>query len=99
MKGGEIMESKRFDISTNELLKSLHDGYDLRTSAAEYILAYEALDDKKLDAFQKSLLNTAEMIIAKEDEEQKGKKVIFLEGIMLIMNPQTMCGVMGYKRP
>jgi len=114
MKGGEIMESKRFDISTNELLKSLHDGYDLRTSAAEYILAYEALDDKKLDAFQKSLLNTAEMIIAKEDEEQKRQEGylfgrhhadneptdhVWSDGLQTPLNPENAHAVWPYYQP
>jgi len=55
-----------FYVCGNELLKSLEDGLDLRTSAAEYILAFDNLDVKPSESLYKSLKNTAELIIKNE---------------------------------
>ena len=60
-----------FYVCSNELLKSLEDGLDLLTSAAEYILAYEALDAPPSEPLFKSLKATAEMIYKEEDQKTK----------------------------
>jgi len=57
------LDKNHFYICGNELLKSLEDGLDLRTSAAEYILAFDNLDVKPSEPLYKSLKNTAELII------------------------------------
>lgn len=67
------MSTQHFDICANELLKSLEDGIDLRTSAAEYIIAYENTD-VPTDIVYKSLKQTAEEIILKESEKEKREK-------------------------
>ena len=62
-----------FYVCSNQLLKSLDDGLDLVYSAAEYILAYEALDTPPSEPLFKSLKATAEMIY-KQEEEAKTKR-------------------------
>lgn len=57
-----------FYVCGNELLKSLEDGLDLRYSAAEYILAYEALETQPTEPLYKSLKATAEMIYKEEEK-------------------------------
>ena len=58
-----------FYVCSNQLLKSLDDSLDLVYSAAEYILAYEALDTPPSEPLFKSLKATAEMIYKNEQEE------------------------------
>jgi len=57
-----------FYVCSNELLKSLDDGLDLRTAAAEYILAFENLEVTPTEPIYKSLKATAELIIKEEDD-------------------------------
>ena len=70
------MSYKQLDYSTVELLKSLSDGFDLESSAAEYIIAWNSMESTPADIMYKSLKITAEQIIlAKEasDDESKTK--------------------------
>ena len=48
MKGGEDMDED-FNISKQELLESLADGYDLRRNAAEYIISWTSLSKSPTD--------------------------------------------------
>ena len=59
-----------FYVCSNELLKSLEDGLDLRTSAAEYIIAFNNLKTVPTDSLYKSLKGTADLIIKDEKEEE-----------------------------
>ena len=59
-----------FFVCSNQLLKSLDDGLDLVYSAAEYILAYEALDMPPSEPLFKSLKATAEMIYKNEEQAE-----------------------------
>ena len=63
-----------FYVCSNQLLKSLDDGLDLVYSAAEYILAYEALDTPPSEPLFKSLKATAEMIYKQEEEATEIEK-------------------------
>lgn len=67
------MTIQHFDICTNELLKSISDGIDLRNSAAEYIIACENIDVPS-GILYKSLKVTAEEILLKESEKDKREK-------------------------
>jgi len=60
-----------FYVCSNQLLKSLDDGLDLVYSAAEYILAYEALDTTPSEPLFKSLKATAEMIYKNKEQAEK----------------------------
>ena len=55
---------------TNELLKSLTDGFELRTSAAEYILAFENMKKSPTDGFYLTLKRQADSIIKEEDDNE-----------------------------
>jgi hypothetical protein len=59
-----------FYVCSNELLKSLNDGLDLRTAAAEYILAFENLHTLPTEPLFKSLKATAELVLKAEEEEK-----------------------------
>jgi len=62
--------SDHFYVCSNELLKSLEDGLDLRSSAAEYIIAFENLEKAPTDSLFKSLKGTADLIIKNEEDEE-----------------------------
>ena len=72
VEGGDSVND-HFYVCGNELLKSLNDGLDLRTAAAEYILAFENLDHTPSEPLYKSLKNTADIIL--KDEEDAATKV------------------------
>ena len=61
--------NNHFYVCSNELLKSLKDGLDLRTSAAEYIIAFNNLETLPIDSLFKSLKGTADLIIKDEEDE------------------------------
>jgi len=58
---------EHFEFATDELLKSLDDGLDLLNNCAEYILAWESLDEEPSEFLHKSLKGYAEYIFAKEE--------------------------------
>ena len=70
MKGGEDMDED-FNISKQELLESLADGYDLRRNAAEYIISWTSLSKSPTDPLLLSLKGTAESILKAGEEEQE----------------------------
>lgn len=80
VKGGDSVND-HFYVCGNELLKSLEDGFDLRYSAAEYILAYEALDTPPKEPLYKSLKATAEMIYKEEEKTKVEQDYHFPEGL------------------
>ena len=107
MIGGDDVDD-HFYVCSNELLKSLDDGLDLRTAAAEYILAFENLDNTPSEPLYKSLKNTADIILKDEEdaatkEEEKKytsipkEKVISLHKLILTVSLQTMYGKTDYK--
>ena len=69
MKGGEDMDED-FNISKQELLESLADGYDLRRNAAEYIISWTSLSKSPTDSLSLSLKGTAESILKADEEEE-----------------------------
>jgi len=86
-----------FYVCSNELLKSLEDGLDLRTSAAEYIIAFNNLKTVPTDSLYKSLKGTADLIIKNEKEdgedEYKSEETYNLpEGIGYMMAMQHSHG-------
>ena len=73
------MSYKQLDYSTLELLKSLNDGLDLESTAAEYIIAWNSMDETPVDVMYKSLKITAEQIMftkAEEDDTKTKVKVV-----------------------
>ena len=60
-----------FNISKQELITSLDDGFDLRRNAAEYIIAWESLSKSPTDSLLITLKNTAESILKVDDEEEE----------------------------
>lgn len=83
VEGGDSVND-HFYVCSNELLKSLNDGLDLRTAAAEYILAFENLHTLPAEPLFKSLKATAEMVLKAEEEESNvdvEKDYHFPEGI------------------
>ena len=50
-------------------MKSLTDGFELRTSAAEFILAFENMKKSPADALYLTLKRQADEIIKQEDDE------------------------------
>jgi len=60
---------EQFDYATLNLLKSLSDGKDLRDSAAEYIIAWESLDNSPNGDATHTLLKSAAEYILKEEED------------------------------
>lgn len=68
------MNLEHFNVCTNDLLKSLSDGIELKEAAAEYIIAYENLSEIPTDYFlHKHLKITAEDIILKISLEEQAK--------------------------
>ena len=59
-----------FNISKQELITSLDDGFDLRRNAAEYIIAWESLSKSPTDSLLITLKNTAESILKVDEEEE-----------------------------
>jgi len=89
--------SDHFYVCSNELLKSLEDGLDLRSSAAEYIIAFENLEKAPTDSLFKSLKGTADLIIKNEEDEEsqtelKPTESELLEGIGYMMAMQHSHG-------
>jgi len=63
------LSQKHLIHCTNELLKSLTDGFELRTSAAEFILAFENMKKSPADPLYLTLKRQADEIIKQEDDE------------------------------
>lgn len=51
MKGGVKMSYTQLDHATYDLLKSLDDGLDLERNAAEYIIAWNSMENPPVNPF------------------------------------------------
>ena len=82
------MNLEHFNICTNDLLKSLSDGIELKEAAAEYIIAYENLSEIPTDYFlHKHLKVAAEDIILKISEKEKREKDFQSENPIDVFRP------------